>query len=44
MSESRRKSDRDFREAAVRLVAWDLGINKGTLGTGSMLTSAAGAR
>jgi hypothetical protein len=42
MSESRRKSDRDFREAAVRLVAWDLGINKGTLGTGSMLTSAAG--
>jgi len=42
MSESRRKFDRDFREGTVRLVrdagksiaqvAWDLGINKGTLG------------
>jgi transposase len=44
MAETRRKFDRDFKEGAVRLVretgrpvaqvAWDLGINEGTLRTG----------
>ena len=52
MGESRRKFDKDFREGAVRLVretgkpiaqiARDLGVNEGTLATGSTLTGAAG--